>query len=216
MKRVWRFISRLHDLLASHRSERDFNQEVELHLSLLIEKFIRDGMSPEDARDAARRQFGNVTSLSEIHRDMRSFGGVQAFFRDLRHGARVLRKTPAWPAVAVLTLTLGIGANIAIFSVIQAVLLKPPPYPDPARLVFVWERLPHLSDPMSGRIQVARRNYMEWKRQNTVFSDMAAFREMSLSETGLDHPRHVSTGFASANLFPMLGVNAMKLLGIKA
>ena len=94
----------------------------------------------------------------------------------------------------------GIASSTAIFSVIDGVLLHPLPYPDSARLVFVWERLPNLTDPMSSRIQVARKNYLEWKRQNTVFSDMAAFREMRLNESAMDHPRHVSTGFASANL----------------
>src|SRR5262249_31736422 len=80
--------------------------------------------------------------------------------------------------------------------------------PDAARLVFVWERFPLSSDPLFGRIPVARRNYLEWRRQSAVFAEMAAFRAMNLSESGVDRPRYVSTGFGSPNLFPMLGVRA--------
>ncbi|TMF23714.1 MAG: ABC transporter permease [Chloroflexi bacterium] len=208
MKRVWRFVSRLHDLLASHRSERDFNQEVELHLSLLIEKFIRDGMSPEDARNAARRQFGNVTSLSEIHREMRSFGGVQAFFRDLRHGARVLQKTPAWTAVAVLTLTLGIGANIAIFSVIQAVLLKPLPYPDPARLVVpctIFQRL------NTDRGNDSFADILDWKAERDLFESVAALIPGSTDLTDGGEPDRVRALLVDDAYFQVMG--APPLLG---
>src|SRR5882762_1264312 len=127
---------------------------------------------------------------------------------NLRYALRTIGRSPGYALTCVAVLALGIGANAAIFSVIHSVILKALPYPDAARLVFLWERLPRLTDPLSGRIQVARKNYLEWKRQNTVFSDMAAYRDMSVSETGTDHPRHVSTGFASANLFPMLGVPA--------
>src|SRR5207245_3176440 len=84
-------------------------------------------------------------------------------------------------------------------------ILTPLPYPDVARLVFVWQRFPPLPDPPFGRIPVTRGNYEEWKRQNTIFEDMAALHQDSLEETGIDHPRHVTTAFVSANLFSMLG-----------
>ena len=128
--------------------------------------------------------------------------------RDLRFALRMLGRSPGYALTCVAVLALGIGANVAIFSVVHSIILKPLPYPESSRLVFLWEHVPNMPDPPGGRIQVARRNYLEWKRQSTVFADMAAFREMSLSETGVDHPEHVSVGFASANLFPMLGVRA--------
>ena len=131
-----------------------------------------------------------------------------ALVRDLRYALRLLGRSPGYALTCIAVLALGIGANVAIFSVVHSIILKPLPYPDPERLVFVWERVPNMPDPPGGRIQVARRNYLEWKRQNTAFADMAAFREMSVSESGFDHPEHVSVGFASANLFPMLGVRA--------
>jgi len=108
----------------------------------------------------------------------------------------------------VAVLALGIGANAAIFSVVHSVILKPLPYPDPSRLVFLWQRFPSLPFPFDRGLEVSRLNYLEWKRQNTVFADMAAFREMARNETGADLARRVSTGFASANLFPLLGVRA--------
>ncbi|HTM47193.1 MAG TPA: ABC transporter permease [Bryobacteraceae bacterium] len=128
--------------------------------------------------------------------------------RDLRYAVRTLGRSPGFALTAVAVLALGIGANAAIFSVVHAVILKPLPFTDPGRLVFIWERPLRLIDPISARVQPARKNYLEWRRQNTVFSDVAAFREAPQSETAGDRPRHLSTGFASANFFPMLGVKA--------
>ena len=127
---------------------------------------------------------------------------------DLRYAARRLLASPGYALTCIAVLALGIGANAAIFSVVRSVILKGLPYNDPARLVFVWERVPNMPDPPGGRITPARRNYLEWKRQNTVFADMAAYEEKSLTESGADHPKHISVGFASANLFPLLGVKA--------
>src|SRR5207249_1031534 len=108
------------------------------------------------------------------------------------YALRTLGRSPGYTLTCVAVLALGIGANAAIFSVIHSVILKPLPYPNSSRLVFVWERFPNLPDPLLARIQVARRNYLEWKRQSTVFADIAAFRQMSLAEAATDHPRHVS------------------------
>lgn len=128
--------------------------------------------------------------------------------RDLGYALRVFRQSPGYALTCVAVLALGIGANAAIFSVVHSVILKPLPYPDPSRLVFLWQRFPSLPAPFDRGLEVSRLNYLEWKRQSTVFADMAAFREMALNETGADPTRRVSTGFASANLFPMLGVRA--------
>ena len=128
--------------------------------------------------------------------------------QDLRYALRLLARSPGYALTCVAVLALGIGANVAIFSVVNSIILRPLPYPDAGRLVFLWQHFPNMPDPPGGRIQVARKNYLEWKRQNTVFADMAAFREMSLNATGGDHPEHISTGLASANLFPMLGAQA--------
>src|SRR5579883_516301 len=127
---------------------------------------------------------------------------------DVRSALRLLARSPAYVLTSVLVLALGIGANVAIFSVVDSVVLAPLPYPDASRLVFVWQKLVVLSDPLLGRSTVYHKNYVEWRKQNTVFDDMAAFAERTLDEAGREHPQHVSAAFASANLFPMLGVRA--------
>ena len=129
-------------------------------------------------------------------------------FSDILPALRILSRSKAYALTSIAVLALGIGANVAIFSIVYSVVLTPLPYPDPSRLVFIWERLPILPDPPFGRIPVPRATFLELQKQNTVFSDMAALDAKQLDETGSDHPRHVSTGFASANFLPMLGVRA--------
>jgi putative ABC transport system permease protein len=125
-------------------------------------------------------------------------------FRDIRYALHTLRRSPGYALLCIGVLALGIGANAAIFSVLDSVIFQALPYPEPGRLVFVWERFPNI--PRFGeRMQAAHKNFLEWRRQNTVFSEMAAFRELNLDETGADHASHVATGFASAELFHLLG-----------
>jgi putative ABC transport system permease protein len=125
--------------------------------------------------------------------------------RDLRHAVHTLRRSPGYTLLSIAVLSLGIGANAAIFSVLDSVVLHALPYPDADRLVFVWDRFPSLPPPAGPRMNVARRNFVEWQRQATVFSSMAGFVTRPASETSSGHPRHVDSGFASAALFPMLG-----------
>jgi putative ABC transport system permease protein len=128
--------------------------------------------------------------------------------RDFRYALRTLRAAPGYTAVSIGVLALGIGANAAIFSVLNGVILKALPYPAVSRLVFLWERFPGLPAPIGDRMQVARQNYLEWKRQATVFDAMEAFRGMHVDDTSGDHPVSVDAGFASAGLFPLLGTQA--------
>src|ERR1039457_6657326 len=107
---------------------------------------------------------------------------MMALIGDLRYALRGLTKTPSYALTCILILALGIGANAAIFSIISSVVLRALPYPEPSRLVILWERFPTTSDPLFARIRAARRNYIEWKRQNTVFERVAAFRQLSLNE----------------------------------
>src|SRR5882762_4864980 len=98
----------------------------------------------------------------------------------MRFALRTLRNSPGYALTCIAVIALGIGANAAIFSVVHAVILKPLPFADPSRLVFVWEKFPGMPEPLGPRMFVSRRNYLEWKRQNTVFVDMAAFSETKL------------------------------------
>ncbi|HZH84433.1 MAG TPA: ABC transporter permease, partial [Phototrophicaceae bacterium] len=126
--------------------------------------------------------------------------------RDFRYALRALWQSPGFSLISIAVLALGIGANAAIFSVIYAVILKPLPYPDASQLVFVWQRFPTMPEPFSERMDVARRNYLEWQRQNTVFQEMGAFRTVFLDETRDDFSQRVATSYVSASLFDLLGI----------
>ena len=128
--------------------------------------------------------------------------------RDLRHAIHTLTRSPGYAALCVAVLALGIGANAAIFSVLDSVVLHALPYPDPDRLVYVWERFPALPPPVGPRMKVRRINFREWQRQATVFSSMAAFDARSMDDTSSGHPKHVDVGLTTASLFPMLGAQA--------
>ena len=130
---------------------------------------------------------------------------MENLLQDLRYAFRMLMKNPGFAAVAVLTLALGIGANTAIFSVVNAVLLRPLPYKNPERLVMVWER-----DTARGWQQssVAPANFIDWRDQNQVFEEMGAVFEMSSNLTGVDEPERIQGQNVTASVFSLLGVEA--------
>lgn len=129
--------------------------------------------------------------------------------QDLKYGARVLRKSPGFTIVAVVVLALGIGANTAIFSVVNAVLLRPLPFGNPDRLVHVWHVPPPESFPGISRFSVSAANYIDWKAQNDVFQDMAIFSGSSMNLTGGGKPEFVQAATVSADFFKVLGVQPM-------
>ena len=134
------FVSRIRGLFRKRKLEQELAEEIAAHLEMQIEDHVRQGMSPDQARYLALRKFGGIEQVKETYRERRSLAGFETLLRDLSYGFRMLRRSPGVTAVAILSLALGIGANTALFSVVDAVLLKTLPVEDPERLVlFEWQ-----------------------------------------------------------------------------
>lgn len=167
----------------------EIDEELRFHIEAHTEKNLAAGMSPEEASREARRRFGNLQNVREECHHVRGAGLSEATFQDVRFGLRMMRKNPGFTAVAVLTLAVGIGACTAIFSVVNAVLLRALPYEQPGHLVHLWE------DPSGkGRDKnsVAGAQFGDWKAQVTTMEDISAVRRVNLNLTGEGRPERLS------------------------
>jgi len=203
MTRLRGWFSRLIGLFQKKRRDAEMSEEIRQHLEGLIERNLAAGMSSDEARNAALRQFGGLEQIKEIAREQRVWIWPEQVWQDVRFGFRMLVKNPGFTIVAVIALALGIGANSAIFSVINTVLLRPLPYKYPDRLVMVWEEATHQGFP---RNTPAVANYIDWRDQNHVFEDMAAIAPQSFNLTGVGEPERIDGRRVSASLFHLLGV----------
>jgi predicted permease len=207
MTRLRTFLSRLRALVHSRRMDRDLDDEIASHLAEATDEYLRQGLSPEDARDAAQRGFGGVTQTKEVYREVRSFMWVDDLTRDLRHAFRTLRRAPAFTAAALLTLALGIGANAAIFSIVNAVLLRPLDYPRPDQLMYVTTQYPLIGE---GPFQLSAPEYLELREVNRSFAAIGAF-SVGAGEVNLttdDGARRVRNVNVDEHLFTALGLQA--------
>ena len=183
------------------RQDSDLEEEVRSHLQFAVRDRIERGESPADAEFSARREFGNVLLAREITRDAWGWISFERFLQDLRYGARVLRKSPAFALIAILTLALGIGANTVLFSVVGNVLLAPLPFPHAEQLVAVRESKPNFN---AGSISFP--NFRDWRDQSRSFSSMAVFRAIGLTLTGGARAQDVNALMVSSAFFSTLGV----------
>ena len=178
--------------------------ELEAYLQKETEENIERGMSPADARRAAHVKLGNVTNILGDISQQDTFGPLETLWQDIRFGFRMLLKHRAFALVSLLTLAIGIGANTAIFTVVDATLIRPLPYPNANRTVMIWEhRLP------DGERQnvTSPATFLNWQRDNTVFDQMAAMFNDSSILSG-EVPEQIGTASVSPNFFSILGVNA--------
>jgi predicted permease len=193
----------LRNLFLPRRVGEELDQELHSHLEMLIVENIRVGMPPKEAQRAARIELGGIEQVKEQVRGERIGNRFHSVISDCRYGLRQFRKNPGFTAVAVLTLALGIGANTAIFSVVNGVLLRPLPFRDPSRLVLIAE------ESSFSVISTSYENYLDWRDQSHSFESMEATRGGTITLTGAGEPERLNVRMATAGLFPMLGINAL-------
>jgi putative ABC transport system permease protein len=198
----------LRALLRRSEVERELDEELQGHLDQQIEQNIRLGMNLEEARHNARRAFGGVEQAKERSRDASGVRWIEDIWQDVRYGARMLLKNLGFTTIAILTLALGIGANTAIFSVVNALLLRPLPYPQPEKLVKVFRERP---DPAKG-ILPSIWSYPRFeilRDQSQSFAAVAGFNQSPYNLTGTDAPERLQLEMVSAGYFQLLGVEAV-------
>src|SRR5271156_1203402 len=186
------------------RRKRELGEEIAGHLQMAARDREARGASRAGADAGARRELGNAGVIQDVTHDQWAWTWLENLLQDLRYGARTLRKSPGFAAVAILTLALGIGVNTALFSVVNGVLLNPLPYPKPNQLVELWwDRTPgqHSSIPYL--------NFLDWQRESTAFSSVGAYLQDNMIVTGAAEPERVDGVKISANFFDLLGVKPL-------
>ena len=193
----------LRNLFSIRRVEVDLDEEVRSHLELLTEENIRGGMSPKEAQRAARIELGGIEQVKELVREERIGNWLHSVMSDCHFGVRQLRKNPGFTAVAILTLALGIGANTAVFSVVESVLLRPLPFQDSERLFAIWAKQKGQAD----RTGASMPEFEDYKDQSHSFEYMANMLSgWTYTWTGQGEARTVNCTGISYDFFPMLGV----------
>jgi putative ABC transport system permease protein len=206
MKTMRAWLMRLLGVFGSTRAERELSAEIESHLQLHIDDNLRAGMSPQEARRRAVLALGGVERTKEEYRDRRGLPAFESLVRDLRYGTRGLIKSPGFALAAVIILGLGIGANSAIFTVVNAVVLKPLPFADADRVMRLWQTPPQslFTTPI---FAISPANFVDWQEQNQVFERVAIFRTGRQTLTGHGEPDAVIILRASADFLPILGLS---------
>src|SRR5256885_775234 len=196
------FGARWRGLLSKRQLDQDLDAELRAHLEMLTEENIRRGMSPVEARYAARREFGGVEQTKELHRQQRSIALLDALVEDLRFALRGLGKRPAFALVAILTLALGIGSTTAVFSVVDRILFRSLPYPHDERLVSFGDKAPFEANEF-----VLGPDYVDWKKAQTPFESVTSFvpggADCDLTER---NPVRLKCALVESTFLPTFGI----------
>jgi predicted permease len=195
-------LSRLKGLFRINRLERDLDEELRSHIEMRTKDNVAAGMSSQEARYDAQRRFGNATLMKEDTRAMDIIGWIETTCQDLRYAARMLRRSPGFTAVAIVTVALGIGANTAIFSIVNAVLLRPLPFPEPDRLVRIAFNEPGLG---LRDVPFSVPELDDLRNRAGVFKDVSTIASASENLTGAGHPERLEFMVTHPNYFSMLG-----------
>ena len=197
---------RLRSLFRRRAVEAELDDELRVHLDYEIARHIRAGASPEEAFYRARLALGGLEQVKEECRDARGVRLLETLLQDLGYTFRALRHDLSFTVAAILTLALGIGASTAVFSVINAVLLKPLPYPHPEQIVFPWRVPPAGVDVGFAEIPWSRIEFITFQREAKAFAAVGAFQAQAYNLTGAGDPAHLQGILASAGFFPAVGV----------
>lgn len=187
--------ARLLALFRRRRLDRELEDEIRAHLELAEFDAIASGLTPEEAHQVSRHHFGGIEEMKEDHRDQRSVRWMENLLRDFRYGMGALARDPGFATVTIGLLALGIGANAAMFSIVDAVLLKPLPFPEPERMVRVWESTPQ------GRNGTTTLTFLDWKRQSDIFEALSVESSTRVATLLGGNPARVAGKMVSAIIF---------------
>src|SRR6516162_8904939 len=206
MKHLRRIFLKFYLLFGNSEVEAELAKEIGAHLALLEDEYLRQGMSPEEARRAARIAYGGVEQAKQLHRDERGFQGLSRILQDTRYTFRQLRKSPGFTVTAILMLALGVGATTAIFSIVQGVLLRPLPFPDPDRLVILGDELEGSKCAACAQSSVTAPDIRNYMRDTQSFSHLGGYRQRLFELSGTGEPEAVIATRMSGEVFAALGV----------
>ena len=209
MKHLRRIFLKFYLLFANSKVEAELAREIGAHLALLEDEYLRQGMTPEDARRAARLAYGGVEQATQLHRDERAFQGLGQILQDTRYTFRQLRKSPGFTVTAILMLALGIGATTAIFSIVEGVLLRPLPFPDPDRLVTLGDVLEGSHCASCAHSSVTAPDIRNYMRDTQSFSHLGGYRGRLFELSGPGDPAAVNGTRMSGEVFAALGVQPL-------
>jgi putative ABC transport system permease protein len=199
-----RLVSIARWMVRRNRAEAELDDELQTFVDMAAADYMRDGATPAEARRLARLQVGGVEQAKERVRTGRHGGWLDAAARDIRYGLRQLRRNPAFSGIAIATLALGIGGMTAMFSVFDAVLIRPMPYPEADRLVMIWDDMSKID--ITAKLTPSPAEWLEWRRRNTVFTDLAITQSVEATVSGDGDPEQVPARSVSWTFWSVLGV----------